>query len=100
MSDWRCTSCGGVARYLELSLDPAHPFGLCVEQNRPCKGRVALTADPVELAAIRQHNKLGAARARHREHLGPRGRLVMTCTYCIALMQAQGQPARNRAAVS
>lgn len=93
MSPWYCTACGGSAEYTAASLDPAHPLGYCAERTRPCRGTVILTRDLDELARLQEQSKLAAARKRHREHLGPRGKLSPTCTYCIALEAGRAVPA-------
>jgi hypothetical protein len=44
-----------------------------------------LTADPDDLRRVLATNRLAKARHAHRKHTGPRGKLVPTCTYCLAM---------------
>jgi hypothetical protein len=82
---WRCTSCGGAGDPAATSLDPRYSLGRCIERTRPCQGLRVLTADPDDLRRVLATNRLAKARHAHRKHTGPRGKLVPTCTYCLAM---------------
>ena len=103
---WWCAECGAPAELAADSLDPRHPLGICMADERPCgrapqsrarnapklppHARPVLRLVPVlndrdEVAAVMRTRRAAAARRTHRAHLADRGRLVSGCELCSDL---------------